>query len=890
MRPQHRPATRSLRPAIQPGVFGAAVVYNPDGPRQYRVVRFPTVCVFEVPVRPILLATFAILVGCATSDPPLRGSDDTPSALDSRSVGDDAGTDGTEPSDRDTDLERDATDTDRDGTGPTSDTGDALVDGGGGGDAGTDARTDAGADAPTDLGPTDAGTDGSDGGRDAGDDVEDDAADGGDGDGDAGGDDAGDDTPPETDTGDPPVDRPANVIVIFADDLGYGHLGSYGQRCIRTPRLDTLAAEGARYTQFYSGAAWCPPARSVLLTGLHTGHTWVRNSARDFAGAGTLLPGYFGDAGYRTAMFGKWGFNPHVGGASIRGATPGDIGFDEFTGLLTHRDAHVYYLDSVPPGSSASPYYGEPGAQRYVHRTLFTQVRDGDLTELPIGTTTYTQDVFVDRALAWIDDHRTEPFFLFLPWQLPHAELVPPPEGIWPEYEGGGPCGIAEEPWTGNAGYQRHNAQPYATFATMVARFDRDVGRIIDQLEAAGLADDTWVFVTSDNGPHSAGARWSTDPFDGNADLRGRKFQLYEGGIRVPFIAWAPGRIPAGRVVDTPRALSDLLPTALDAAEISVPGGIDGRSLVPELTGGSVPPHELLMWENYAGTGLQAIRMGNLKVIRVHSPDGDAGHYMEFYDLGSDPAETTDLGLNLGRCEELRTLTAAMNGAHTTSTDGGAILVDPRGPFSEDMLPACQRHGGGGDDVITGDGRPDRIRGFAGNDTIRGAGDSDELFGGQGNDELFGDEGDDIVMGGPGDDTIRGLDGADYVQGNQGNDVVNGNQGRDIVRGGQDDDEVRGGQDDDEVWGDLGNDTIYGDLGNDRLFGGDGNDVFVIRPGDGSDVISDDSGHDTLRCEDGAVLRRTERRGNDEVFFFDGAQVTVEGHHAGRAVEVIDCP
>ena len=709
---------------------------------------------------------------------------------------------------------------------------------------------------------------------------------------------------------------PPNIVLIFADDLGYGHLGAYGQQDIQTPHLDQLARDGAKFTQFYSGAPWCPPARKTLMTGLHAGHTPNRDGSR-FEPDTELLPRSLKNAGYRTGLFGKWGLNTHENGQNIEGPSPMNLGFDEFAGYITHRDAHVYYLD----GTAANGH-------NPVVQNLYEGV-NGSLQPLHVGPDRYLPDEFLDRALGFIERNQNEPFFLYFPSQLPHAELVAPPSGLGP-YAVNGQSIFPEERFAGNRTYPEPVDQPYATLAAMITRFDRDVGQIVAKIDALGLAQDTLIIVTSDNGPHEAGGIVHAGLLNGAGNLDGRKFHLYEGGIRVPMIARWTGTTPAGIVITDPHALYDFAPTFRDIANApNMPS--DGLSLQSKLRGQGGPNHETLYWENRFG-GMQslrtatgylnqhaALRKGNHKIIRYY--EQDVGDYVHVYDI-SGPAPDESNGANLAanstNCALVIDLIRRMNESHNavpgwafhpipelcqmlgdegdntlngtgqgerilgragndsiSGFDGDDIVFGGPGDdhlngnigddFVQGNIGNDIVHGGKNNDVVRGGKNNDMVYGDLGDDEVYGDMDDDQVFGGagrdlvhggQGNDVVHGNEDDDEVYGDDGNDRVFGNDGNDFVQGNMGDDYVQGNAGNDTVRGGKDDDEVRGGRDDDMVYGDLGS-LLYGDLGTDVIYPGAGDDVVVFRGGDGYDVIyPDGSGNDTLRCEKASTIAK----------------------------------
>ena len=397
-----------------------------------------------------------------------------------------------------------------------------------------------------------------------------------------------------------------NVIYILVDDLGYGDLGCYGQKIIKTPSIDRLAAQGMRFTDHYSGSTVCAPSRCVLMTGKHTGHSTVVNNVetprdtvemgdRGAAGQAPLKEGEVTiarlakKAGYRTACVGKWGMGS-------RGSTgdPNKAGFDHFFGYYDQRDAHFFYIDWLWRN-------GEP-----------VQLKDN-----PKLKNQYSHDLLVDESLKWIKENKDHPFFLYLTFNIPHAELIVPEDSMR-QYEG-----IEErKPW-GNikAPYRIERKQwglynacekPHQTFAGMVSRMDRDIGRLLDLLEELKLDKNTLVMFTSDNGPHSEGG---ADPafFNSAGPLRGGKRSLHEGGIRVPFIAWQPGKIKAGSISDHPSAFWDVMPTVCDLIDVDAPRDTDGISFLPTIyNSGPQKKHNYLYWQ-YAGN--QAVRRGKWKLV-----------------------------------------------------------------------------------------------------------------------------------------------------------------------------------------------------------------------------------------------------------------------------------
>ena len=413
--------------------------------------------------------------------------------------------------------------------------------------------------------------------------------------------------------------RKPNIVFILADDLGYGDLGCYGQQRVQTPRLDRMAAEGMKFSQFYAGATVCAPSRSVLMTGLHTGHTIVRGNAnparQSLRSEDITVAEKLKEAGYTTALVGKWGLGDAVEEA-IQGH-PLNQGFDYFFGYLNQGHAHNYYPTYLYRGFDRVPLRNEVNHSN---------------PEKDTGTATkrvdYSHDLFAEDALRWIRDNKDDPFFLYLSLTIPHANnearrMVGDGAEV-PDY------GIyADKDWSKqNKGH-----------AAMITRMDRDVGRLLDLLVELDIAEDTLVVFTSDNGHHNESGH---DPefFDDNGPLRGMKRHLYEGGIRVPTIAWWPGQIQPGTETHHIGYFGDFMATACELANQSPPTPNDSISFLPLLMGKQdrQEQHDYLYWEFYERQGARAIRQGNWKAVR---PKWNAP--VELYDLSSDLGEANDL-------------------------------------------------------------------------------------------------------------------------------------------------------------------------------------------------------------------------------------------------------
>lgn len=391
-------------------------------------------------------------------------------------------------------------------------------------------------------------------------------------------------------------ERQPNIVYILADDLGYGDLGCYGQQQIKTPHIDQIASEGIRFTDHYSGAPVCAPARCVLLTGLHTGHCPIRNNKalkqegnvpipKEYPTLGEVMK----EAGYATGAFGKWGQGfPGSEGDPVK------RGFDLFFGYNCQREAHNYYPGHLWRNTKRVLLTGNQGQQEQ----------------------DYSHDLIVDEALAFIRKHHDEPFFVYLPVTIPHTKFQVPELGDY-----------ATTDWQ-----QNHKIQ-----AAMISRMDRDVGRLLELLRELDLDQETLVIFTSDNGPH--GSSGTLQKFQAAGPLRGKKGATYEGGIRVPFVARWPGKIAPGTVSHHASGFQDMLPTFAELAGARVPQHLDGISIVPTLLGrGNQREHEYLYWE--LGTK-QGLRKGQWKLVRNNTRT-QLGP-IELYDLATDIGETTDL-------------------------------------------------------------------------------------------------------------------------------------------------------------------------------------------------------------------------------------------------------
>lgn len=412
-----------------------------------------------------------------------------------------------------------------------------------------------------------------------------------------------------------------NIVFILADDLGYGDIGAYGQKQIRTPNVDKMAAQGMLFTQFYAGAPVCAPSRASLITGLHTGHAAIRGNKEikpegqwPLPDSAITIAEVLKKAGYVTADFGKWG----MGFVGTSG-DPANQGFDHFFGYNCQRQSHNFYPDHLWRNSERINYPNTPQNQQV-----------------------YAAEVIQENALKFIDDNKDKPFFLYLSYTLPHAALQVPEDSIFENYK----KQFKEQPkpvpavWDG-VGYQPQ-AYPHAAFAAMVTRLDIYVGQVLAKLKARGLDDNTLVIFTSDNGPHREGGH-EPEFFNSSGGFRGTKRDVYEGGIRVPMIAFWPGKIKAGSSSNYAGAFWDFMPTFAGLAGAKAPASTDGISILPTLFGlKSQKQHQYLYWEFHEDGGKQAVRIGDWKGVRLNVFK-DQNAPIALYNLQNDPGEVSDL-------------------------------------------------------------------------------------------------------------------------------------------------------------------------------------------------------------------------------------------------------
>ncbi len=422
-----------------------------------------------------------------------------------------------------------------------------------------------------------------------------------------------------------------NIVWIMADDLGYGDLGAYGQTQIQTPHLDRMAAEGIRFTDVYAGFTVCAPSRSVLMTGQHTGHTRVRrNGSPGLLDEDVTVAELLKEQGYATALIGKWGL-----GMEDSPGAPWRQGFDHFFGYLSQGHAHNYYPQFLMRRGDRVPLRNE----------VIPSGRYNGMSGVAVKRVDYSHDLLMEEALSWLQEHASEPFFLYLALTIPHANNEAGAR------EGGGDPGMQNVKAEIGAHRERIGMEvpdagiydgkdwpgPQKGAAAMISYMDAGIGRLFDALRQHGVDENTLVFFTSDNGPHKEGGN---DPFffDSNGPLQGYKRSLHDGGIRVPMIVRWPGKAPAGATSDFVWYFADFLPTVADLLGFEVPESVDGISVLPTLTGARQEGGDrFLYWGGTPGNA-EAVRWGKWKAVR-EGPEEP----LELFDLTVDPGEENDV-------------------------------------------------------------------------------------------------------------------------------------------------------------------------------------------------------------------------------------------------------
>ncbi len=474
-----------------------------------------------------------------------------------------------------------------------------------------------------------------------------------------------------TESSDSPSSEGPNIVLILADDLGYGDLGVYGQEKIETPNIDQLAKNGMIFTQHYSGSPVCAPSRCVLLTGKHTGYAHIRSNDEwrergevwDFAKAvedpylegqrpipaGTPTLGrLLQQAGYKTAIVGKWGL-----GAPLTEGIPNKQGFDFFFGYNCQRQAHTYFPQHLWKNEEKVWLDNElvvPNTKLPEGTNPYDSTSYLPFTSQP----DYAPELMLEESLQFIENHQNQPFFLYFASPIPHVPLQAPQRWVDYYHEKFGD----EDPYLGERNYFPVR-YPQATYAAMVSYLDEQVGKLVDKLKETGTYDHTLIVFTSDNGPSFNGGT-DSEFFDSAKPFRGDygrgKGTVYEGGIRVPFIASWSGKIESGTTSDYISAFWDILPTFCEIAGTKAPKDVNGLSMVSVLEGKKLAKtHEFLYWEFPSYQGQQAVRMGKWKAIRKNIFKGNMD--FELYDLETDPTETTDIASShpdvIARMEEI---------------------------------------------------------------------------------------------------------------------------------------------------------------------------------------------------------------------------------------------
>jgi len=413
-----------------------------------------------------------------------------------------------------------------------------------------------------------------------------------------------------------------NIIYIMADDMGYGDLGCYGQKHIQTPNVDRLASDGIIFTQHYAGSTVCAPSRCALMTGLHMGHAEVRgNKQAEPSGQWPISPEALTlaeclkTAGYTTALIGKWGL-----GIENSAGEPNKQGFDYYYGYLDQVLAHNYYPEYLIRNGEKEMLINKV---KYLDTTAWHK----GLGSYSTKKTEYSNDLFTNDALQFIEKNKDTTFFLYLPYTIPHdnGEALENERQEVPDH------GIYEnEDWP----------MDRKGYAAMVSRLDKYVGQIMEKLKEAGIDENTVVFFTSDNGPMTD--MEFTEFFNSNGPFRGGKRDLYEGGIRVPLIVRWPGKIAAGSKSKHVSAFWDFMPTVCEIAGSEQPENTDGISYLPELLKQEQNNHEYLYWEFTERGGKQAIRKGKWKAVR-NDVFNNPNSTVELYDLSTDPGEENNI-------------------------------------------------------------------------------------------------------------------------------------------------------------------------------------------------------------------------------------------------------
>ncbi len=433
-----------------------------------------------------------------------------------------------------------------------------------------------------------------------------------------------------------------NVIYIYADDLGYGELGAYGQTKIKTPFLDAMAKEGIRFTQHYTSAPVCAPARCMLMTGVHSGHSYIRGNyelggfADNKEGGQMPLPEHtftiaklMKNAGYQTALVGKWGL-----GMNNTTGNPNLHGFDYYYGFLDQKQAHNLYPTHLWENGQWDTLRN---SYQLVHEYQNKKVAIDSIDFDKFKGKDYAATKMMEKALGFIKKNQAKPFFLYLPLPLPHLSLQAPEEEI-KAYQGQ----FEETIYTSQKGGYVPTKYPRATYAAMITYLDKQVGRVMATLKKLKLDENTLVIFSSDNGATFDVGGVDTEFFNSVGGLRGRKQDLYEGGIREPMIARWPGKIKAGKLTDHPSVQFDLMATLSDLTGQKIPVATDGISFLPTLLGKEQKSHPFLYFEFPEKSGQIAVRIGHFKGVKSQLKKDKQAPW-ELFDLAKDPSERNDI-------------------------------------------------------------------------------------------------------------------------------------------------------------------------------------------------------------------------------------------------------
>jgi arylsulfatase A len=466
-----------------------------------------------------------------------------------------------------------------------------------------------------------------------------------------------------------------NVIYIYADDLGYGELGVYGQTKIKTPFLDAMAKEGIRFTQHYTSAPVCAPARCMLMTGVHAGHSYIRGNyelggfADNKEGGQMPLPEntftiakLMKNAGYQTALVGKWGL-----GMSNSTGNPNQQGFDYAYGFLDQKQAHNLYPTHLWENGKWDTLRN---SYQLVHEYQNKKLALDSIDFEKFKGKDYAATKMMEKALGFIEKNKAKPFFLYLPLPLPHLSLQAPEEEI-KAYQGK----FEETIYTGQKGGYVPTKYPRATYAAMISYLDKQVGRVMATLKKLQIDENTLVIFSSDNGATFDVGGVDTEFFNSVGGLRGRKQDLYEGGIREPMMARWPAKIKAGRLSNHPSAQFDVMATLGELTGQKIPVHSDGISFLPTLLGQKQKTHPFLYFEFPEKSGQVAVRIGNFKGVKSQLKKNKQAPW-ELFDLANDPSESHDIAKN--HPEILKQMDEIVKNQHRPSHIKEWEFIDPK--------------------------------------------------------------------------------------------------------------------------------------------------------------------------------------------------------------------